>query len=92
MEEFDMKKIVPLLQDFGISPEQLGPQRLEKLFKLAQTIQDPSKITPETSNEIMKSLGINLNGPKEPKKSQKINRNDPCTCNSGKKYKKCCGM
>ena len=21
----------------------------------------------------------------------KINRNDPCTCGSGKKYKKCCG-
>ncbi|MCL2753636.1 MAG: SEC-C metal-binding domain-containing protein [Defluviitaleaceae bacterium] len=22
---------------------------------------------------------------------QKVGRNDPCTCNSGKKYKKCCG-
>jgi uncharacterized protein YecA (UPF0149 family) len=21
----------------------------------------------------------------------KIGRNDPCTCGSGKKYKKCCG-
>jgi uncharacterized protein YecA (UPF0149 family) len=21
----------------------------------------------------------------------KIGRNDPCSCNSGKKYKKCCG-
>jgi tetratricopeptide (TPR) repeat protein len=25
------------------------------------------------------------------KKSVKIKRNDPCPCNSGKKYKKCCG-
>ncbi len=24
-------------------------------------------------------------------KSKKIGRNDPCTCGSGKKYKKCCG-
>ena len=24
-------------------------------------------------------------------KSAKINRNDPCPCGSGKKYKKCCG-
>ncbi len=24
--------------------------------------------------------------------SSKIGRNDPCTCGSGKKYKKCCGM
>ncbi|MEC4051728.1 SEC-C metal-binding domain-containing protein [Myroides odoratimimus] len=22
--------------------------------------------------------------------SQKVNRNDPCPCGSGKKYKKCC--
>lgn len=24
--------------------------------------------------------------------SSKVGRNDPCTCGSGKKYKKCCGM
>ena len=26
-----------------------------------------------------------------PKRSNKINRNDPCPCGSGKKYKQCCG-
>lgn len=26
------------------------------------------------------------------RESPKIGRNDPCTCNSGKKYKKCCGL
>ncbi|MEG2420368.1 MAG: SEC-C metal-binding domain-containing protein, partial [Oscillospiraceae bacterium] len=26
------------------------------------------------------------------KKAEKIGRNDPCPCGSGKKYKKCCGM
>jgi len=32
-------------------------------------------------------------GPKEPAKAKdKIGRNDPCPCGSGKKYKKCCGM
>jgi preprotein translocase subunit SecA len=25
------------------------------------------------------------------KKGQKVGRNDPCPCGSGKKYKKCCG-
>jgi len=25
-------------------------------------------------------------------KGEKIGRNDPCPCGSGKKYKKCCGM
>jgi preprotein translocase subunit SecA len=28
--------------------------------------------------------------PKERQK-KKVGRNDPCTCGSGKKYKKCCG-
>ena len=28
---------------------------------------------------------------KQPKKSDKIGRNDPCLCGSGKKYKQCCG-
>ena len=28
---------------------------------------------------------------KQPRKVQKIGRNDPCPCGSGKKYKKCCG-
>ena len=33
--------------------------------------------------------------PKKPvvkTKSEKVGRNDPCPCGSGKKYKKCCGM
>lgn len=31
-----------------------------------------------------------LNPPK-PIKSKKVNRNEPCPCGGGKKYKKCCG-
>ena len=26
-----------------------------------------------------------------PKKAEKIGRNEPCPCGSGKKYKQCCG-
>jgi uncharacterized protein YecA (UPF0149 family) len=29
--------------------------------------------------------------PGEPVRSEKIGRNAPCPCGSGKKYKKCCG-
>jgi len=37
-----------------------------------------------------------VNGDMNPKQEQriilnKVGRNDPCTCGSGKKYKKCCG-
>ncbi|HBT47841.1 MAG TPA: preprotein translocase subunit SecA [Peptococcaceae bacterium] len=32
-------------------------------------------------------------GPRQPvRREQKIGRNDPCPCGSGKKYKKCCGL
>ena len=31
-----------------------------------------------------------LNPPK-PVSSKKVGRNDPCSCGSGKKFKKCCG-
>jgi preprotein translocase subunit SecA len=39
-------------------------------------------------------LVFNMGGedaPQHPAKSQKVGRNDPCTCGSGKKYKQCCG-
>ena len=29
--------------------------------------------------------------PSEPRHSAKVGRNDPCSCGSGKKYKRCCG-
>ncbi len=45
------------------------------------------------SNAFSGTLGIieeNENRP-EIDTTQKIGRNDPCPCGSGKKYKKCCG-
>ncbi len=42
---------------------------------------------PEDISDLEKLLN-----PSQPVKSVKIGRNDPCTCGSGKKYKKCCGV
>lgn len=39
------------------------------------------------SNNILDGMGV----PVQPIRSQKIGRNEPCPCGSGKKYKKCCG-
>ena len=41
--------------------------------------------------EDIADLEILLNPPKTVVAEQKIGRNDPCSCGSGKKYKKCCG-
>ena len=32
-----------------------------------------------------------INPQGEPRRVQKVGRNEPCTCGSGKKFKKCCG-
>ena len=41
---------------------------------------------PEDISDLEKLLN-----PPQPVKSEKIGRNDPCPCGSGKKFKKCCG-
>ena len=98
MSEPNLSSILPLLQQFGISPDKLGPERLEKLLSMSSVIQDPDKMTPEVANSIMDTLGINTNmnnqsaGTNIPKKNKRIGRNDKCpNCESGLKYKKCCG-
>ena len=42
--------------------------------------------------EDIADLEILLHPPKTVVAEQKIGRNDPCPCGSGKKYKKCCGQ
>ena len=81
--------MMPLLRQFGVSPDQLGPERIEKLMKLTDGIEDFSQITPAFSMELMKTLGVSLKPPSKTKRT-KIGRNDPCPCKSGRKWKKCC--
>ena len=88
-EKLDMATIVQMLQSFGISPDQLGPERLAMLQKLAAGFSDPSQISMESSQQIVDALGISTKGQVK-QKSKKIGRNEPCTCGSKKKYKKCC--
>jgi SWIM/SEC-C metal-binding protein len=42
-------------------------------------------------DEDITELDAVLNTPKTTMFEKKPNRNDPCLCGSGKKYKKCCG-
>jgi hypothetical protein len=88
----DLSQMIQVLRSFGISPENLGPDRLEKLQQLSANISDPTKITPEFSRQLLDILGISTRGKQIPRKETvKIGRNDLCTCNSKIKYKKCCG-
>ncbi len=49
-------------------------------------------ITVDSSiDENISELNALLNKPKTTRFDKKTKRNDPCSCGSGKKFKKCCG-
>ena len=51
-----------------------------------------ANITIDSSiDEDINELTAILNKPTTTRFDKTPNRNDPCSCNSGKKYKKCCG-
>ena len=43
------------------------------------------------ANATSENVGGDGTVKKKPRRVQKIGRNDPCPCGSGKKYKNCCG-
>ena len=65
----------------------LSKEELDQLIEAA----------PDLIPEAVRSLGsrdlsaIQPAPPNEPVRVSKIGRNDPCSCGSGKKYKRCCG-
>ena len=51
-----------------------------------------AKVTNASHASVTATGGSNSAEPKKPAKAaQKVGRNDPCPCGSGKKYKNCCG-
>ncbi|MBQ2252668.1 MAG: preprotein translocase subunit SecA [Clostridia bacterium] len=55
-----------------------------------QTAVRTVKITSENHSSVADGSAKKV--PVKKKASEKVGRNDPCPCGSGKKYKKCCGM
>jgi preprotein translocase subunit SecA len=51
----------------------------------------PASQAPEASGSRAGAPASKAGGPAAAPKGGKIGRNDPCTCGSGRKYKKCCG-
>lgn len=71
---------------------------LDELLKAYKRRYVKNKIISSTtvlyrSNAFSNTLGIIEDNENRPQidTTQKIGRNDPCPCGSGKKYKKCCG-
>lgn len=76
-------------------PAQLSVQSEERSAELQALCQEKGwscEITVDPENpEDISDYNHLLNKPTTLVVEQKVGRNDPCTCGSGRKYKKCCG-
>ena len=77
------------------APAQISVQTEERKQELAAIFAENNwisdiKIDPE-QDENIRDLEVLQNKQISTVSSKKISRNDPCPCESGKKYKKCCG-
>ena len=59
------------------------------IYLLKAEVRQNTERKEQTSNKMVHDTHIKQKG--EPVKSDKIGRNEPCPCGSGKKYKQCCG-
>jgi preprotein translocase subunit SecA len=90
---------------FDMFQEMIGSLKetaVEQLFKVRMTQEDAptTQVSPRAMPEWQESRGGDLDtapgrpatAKAEPRTAdgQKVGRNDPCHCGSGKKYKKCC--
>jgi uncharacterized protein len=69
--------------DIGLEPGQIDSAARSFRFGALDSILD--------YQEIGFRLRRTPTPPRQPARSEKIGRNQPCPCGSGKKYKKCCG-
>jgi preprotein translocase subunit SecA len=70
-------------------------ETLKILFRIQLAESDMTEVIqkPKTQNLVFSGSGDSTPAKKKPVKreTQKVGRNAPCPCGSGKKYKKCCG-
>ncbi len=83
------------LEGFDMFDEMVESIRADTV-RLLLTVQIKSSEEPKRE-QVAKPTSVSLGGgdktmKKQPVRKQKIGRNDPCPCGSGKKYKKCCGL
>jgi len=67
-------------------------EALTRLFRIQIREESEVKRAARAPRQVNMSYNKSGDGPQQPvKRTQKIGRNDPCTCGSGRKFKKCCG-
>jgi uncharacterized protein YecA (UPF0149 family) len=89
MDNLDIRTVLPLLKQLGINPDNMSPEKIQKLMEIADKVKDPEQINQDTINKLCETLGVVE--PNTSVKKQKVPRNSKCPCKSGLKWKKCCG-
>jgi len=88
------------LKSLGLDPSMLDIQDIERIEKVAKELKitPGSKMDPNKVISAMRKSGIDIDGlikrmkgNIQPKMSKRVKRNDICSCQSGLKFKKCCG-
>lgn len=99
-DNWDANKTVMMLaleQEIDLTNEyemkdfiEVNHEEIERKLKKFQGKAEPTDTSNPFLNEMFKYMS---EGSHEPviREEPKVGRNDPCTCGSGKKYKKCCG-
>lgn len=64
---------------------------VNRLFKIQIAREEPTRKVVFKPAKVLYNKGDGGEKPQTVVKERKVGRNDPCTCGSGKKYKKCCG-
>jgi len=77
---------------FGDLMDQIREETLRTLFRIQIVREEPDLIPKKKKRNLNLSHGDgDAGGVTIRRKEEKIGRNAPCPCGSGKKYKKCCG-
>ncbi len=92
-KKFNSKKMAKL--GTKKMPAVVNVQTEERMKEVASKFEEKGWIytiglEPDKPEDIT-DLEILLNPPKTMIAENKVGRNEPCSCGSGKKYKKCCG-
>lgn len=85
IEEMEATTVVSLAFEKELLYKNMVEAKAEWLYNLPQW---DSILTEDKRKELF----LEQKKSKTVVKDKKINRNDPCPCGSGKKYKKCCGL
>ena len=88
----NIKELSKQLEKYGLNTDEIDRKDIKKLVKFinALNITDKNSLTQDKIQSILENIQHKIQN-NQPKKKQKIGRNEKCICESGLKYKKCCG-